>query len=130
MPEHIFAWCDTGWNGRDPGEVIRQHVVRRPVLWTSSDHTCLIDFGELQSSLVDRGTIIAAGSKVIEHRAFMRIRPCIPHELDGGPCIDCHILSSRYSIVVADDVLVGQARCEAIVAVVSQPTWARIGGVV
>ena len=77
VTQDIFAWCDAGRDRGDPGVVVCDHFVGRPLLrgGCGIDETCFVDLGELELGLLYCGAVVTAGGEVVEYWTFVRLWP-------------------------------------------------------
>jgi len=119
VTEDVFAWCDARRDCDDPGVVVGDHLVRCPgARWAAAvNETGFVNLVELELGLVDGSAVVAAGGKVVQHRAMMGLGPDSPLELNSVSSSNGHVGAARGRSLVADDVGRGVVADEAVVNV-------------
>lgn len=102
----VVAWCNVAWDGRGPGVVVGNQLVRGPGAWNGgvADKSTLVDLEPLQSGFVGILTFGRALGKVGDDWAVVAVWPDSPLEGDLATSLDWGVGTSGGSVQVADDV--------------------------
>lgn len=88
VTENVASWSNVGWDGKRPGVVVSNQLIRGPVSRDSGviDKTNSINLEELQSSLVNCGAVAIAVGEIINNRSVVGLWPYSPLKIDGSSC--------------------------------------------
>lgn len=106
MAEDVVSWCDGGWDGDGPGEVVSHEFIGGPCSWSGRvvDYSLLGDLEEFESGLVNGGAVSFAIGHVIDDWTVVGLCPGVPVHLDSSSGCDGGRGFSVGGISVADDI--------------------------